>query len=252
MQLRKFFFVITLLFFSASVFASQTWIFVQSDTKLPLKRPGQTTAYFTYADGFDPNAGSPFAPEYTFVPVVDVPQPEYSTCSQVNDVNPVLQKVTPVFTNGVDNTYRGEYVAATGQYPYGSWETSWDVTTQDLSASKEAKLTCLQEDFDAAIAGGYAVGQFVFPFSNDFLNLLIARRDGLSAAIDNALLTNTDKVTFSDVNGKEVSVTLTQIGNNLASYFVAFRAINETEVAARNDISDATTISAVNSVTWTF
>lgn len=222
----------------AHVASAVEYIHLDNLTDVPFARPGHTTAIEHYAEGVDPN-DPPFGPSFTgrFVPVA---------YPAVPTVNAITENLVRVETTGLDDRVYW------GNLNGGTWEKGYVVNPKTLEQAKQAKQDQLALDAEAALAAGFTVGQFTFPYTEEFFNLLANRSTFLETAIAEGDVIASQAITFSDVDGREVSVNLTQIKANFSNYGVAYLTIKEKEVAARNSIRAATTLTEVDAVTWTF
>jgi len=220
-----------LLLFPISLVAD-SWVHVNSTSKDPVLLSGNY--FFEFENGFNPNDGNPFGPagETMFLPVINIPSPP---------VNDVLISVTPINTNGV----RGGYVNP-------NWEFGWTQTTQTLSYAKEIKLLQLETDQQTALDAGHIIGQFTLDFSEEVFQGLDSRYKFLDLAINEGAAPANQTLTFSDRDGKEVSVNLTQLKTNYVAYGQAYFVILEKAVNKRDAINAATTPAQVDAVTWVF
>lgn len=214
-----------------------TYIHVITATKVPQNRGSDSTPFSEYAS--DPNASSAFGPDQDtmFLPVEDSAQPV---------VNEILLNVVRVLTQsdlGAD--VHGEYISGDEV-----WRKTWTTEAQDLETARSLKEFELQESEDAAVAVGYTVGQFVFPFVEEFFRLLADRHYWLDIAItDGAVPANTE-ITFSDRQGKEVSVGLATLRNNFRQFGKEYLIIQEKTVSAGDALEASTTLAEIDAVTW--
>ena len=213
------------------------YIHVTSDTKTPENRGTSGTPFENHAT--NPNDGVTFGPtERTmFLPVEEPAQPT---------VNEVLQKVEATYTPDVDGkNVRGVYVGADEV-----WRFTWDVTDQELATARQIKQQQMDEEKAADIAAGYVVGSFVFPLEEEFFRTLGVRLDWLEKAIADGDIPAGSHLTFSDRQGKEVSVTASQLRTNYKAFGQSYMTVMEKEVRTKNAIETAATLAEVNAVTW--
>lgn len=179
-------------------------------------------------DGFGPSERT------MFLPVEEIAVPTH---------NKILQKANGVYTDGV----RGEYI--TGDEV---WRFTFTLSDNDLETVRDLKLNALEEAKDAALDAGYSVGNFAFPFTETFFRQLADRHYWLDIAINDGEVPTGTEITFSDRDGKEVSVSLAQLRTNFRQYGSAYLRIFEKEVDARDAIKAALTPAAIDAVTWSF
>jgi hypothetical protein len=219
----------------------QEWIHVITASKLPVPRGSGNSPFEQYADGFDPNVGTPFGPdkESMFLPVSRPAAPV---------VNEVLLKVVQQSTVGANG------IAYPGEYTDPTWTVGWDELPQDLAVSKSAKTAQLYKARDTHVATGYQVGNgtFRFPLTEDFHKVLLDRYNWLNLAVSQLAVPSNTKITFSDLNDKEVSVGVDTLKTHCIQFGIAYLGMNEKVVKARASIVAAATPAAVNAVTWTF
>lgn len=212
------------------------FIHVVSATKTPENRGSNTTPFEDFPS--NPNGGSFGPSERTMFLAVDEPAEPV--------VNPILEQVTQTYTpdiNGVN--VRGVYVSGEDL-----WRFTWNVIAQNIEVARELKDFELQQAENAAVAVGYTVGQFVFPFTEEFFRLLADRHYWLDIAINDGEVPANTQITFSDRVGKEVSVGLTQLRNNFRQFGKEYLVIQETSVASRDRLEAANTLVQIDAVVW--
>lgn len=214
------------------------WIHVITATKVPQVRTGGSVFEF-YDTGFDPNVDTPFGPdkETMFLPV---------TRLEPSVINPVLEQAVLIETEGDGGQmWPGHHVDP-------DWVVEYNVVPQDLDESKRLKVELLTSDRDSAISDGYTVGPFQFPFTEHFFRLLADRLRWLEDAIAALQVPSNTQLTFSDLSYKEVSVGYDSLKNHFVLFGKQYLGIYEKEVDARNRITAASTIEAVDLVAWNF
>lgn len=225
---------------------SQEWIHLITATKTPQNRGSNNTPFENYPDGFDPNPGNGFGPGEThqFLPVTRNAEPTIA--------NPVLQKAVKATTQsdqGVD--IDGAYVTP-GTYADGDWIVSYTVTDQDLDVSKTLKKEELSADKLTTLSAGYTIGQYNLAFTEEVFAALTSRKTFMSNALLEGDIIGTDTIVLQDANGRKVQLTNAQLQNHYSLYGLAFTDIDGIEIAAEEEIDDATTPAQVDTVTWNF
>lgn len=215
------------------------YIHVTSAGKVPENRGTSASPFEDYA--LDPNDGVMFGPgERTMFLPVDEPANPVS--------NTVLEQATATYTPDIaGQNVRGVYVPGEEL-----WRFSWIVSTQDLDTAKAIKKDQLLSAQSDALDLGYTVGNFTFPFTEDFFRQLADRHYWLDIAINDGEVPVGAAITFSDQNGAEVSVTLAQLRSNFRQYGSDYLRIFEKEVDARDAIEAAADPAAVDAVAWDF
>jgi hypothetical protein len=217
------------------------YIHVVSATKVPENRGSSGSPFEEWET--DPNLNPAFGPdERTMFLLVEEPGPPA--------FNDVLQSLQNTFSPDVDgNDVRGEYIPGDEV-----WRFTFTLVDNDLEKAKQIKLFKLEEAQGEALAAGYTVGNFVFPFTEDFFRQLADRHYWLDIATNDGVVPSdpAPMITFSDRQGKEVSVTLAQLRNNFGQYGSEYLRIFEKEVDARDEINAANTPGEVDAVTWSF
>lgn len=215
------------------------YIHVTSDTKTPENRGTSGTPFEDWET--DPNLNPAFGPDERtmFLPVDRVSS--YA-------VNDVLVKLVATYTPDVDGkSVRGVYVPGEEV-----WRTTWTEQDKTLEEAQSVKLGYLSADQTTALDAGYLIGNFIFPFTETFFRQLADRHYWLDIAINDGEVPANAEITFSDRDGKEVSVGLAALRNNFRQYGSDYLRIFEKEVDARDLINAATTPAEVDAVTWTF
>jgi len=219
----------------------QEWIHVITASKLPVPRGTDASPFYFYDDGFDPNVNTPFGPDKESM-FLAVSRPALPT------LNAVLQQAVQQSTVGPNGaSYPGEFTDPT-------WTVGWGVVAQDLATSRELKSAMLYRDRDTRVEGGYEVngGQLKFPLTEDFLVLLQSRYQALKLAVSKLSVPSNNKIIFSDLQDKEVSVGLTTLEDHVNLFALAYLGMNQKVVKARASIKAAASVEEVNAVTWTF
>lgn len=215
------------------------YIHVITETKTPDRLSASWTSPFQDFDS-DPNVGGFGPTERTmWLPVDEPTQPVY---------NEVLQSIAATYSpDTAGRNVRGEYIAGEEL-----WRFTWTLSNNDLATARAVKMNKLAQDKATALDTGYTVGNFTFPFTEDFFRQLADRHYWLDIAINDGEVPVGSHITFSDRAGKEVSVTLSQLRTNFRQYGSEYLRIFEIEVDARDAVNAAATPSAVDAVTWSF
>lgn len=214
------------------------WIYVTSDTKLPLRRnSGEPSPFEEYPDGFDPNSGFPVDYEFMFLPVItDYTEPSF------NKVHEYLRRYE---TEGVDGTYEGHYVEP-------NWVQEWEVVPRTLDEAKNVKLGQLNSDYQARLDQGFVDGSFIYELSEDFLRFVSDRFYWREKALAQGTITNGYKIAFTDQNGLFRDFTANALQAFYASYGKAYIDIYDLWVTNRNSIATANSLGGLDAIAWDF
>ena len=213
------------------------FIHVISATKVPENRGSNTNPFEDFPS--NPNDDVTFGPsQRTMFLSVDEPAAPV--------VNPILEQVTPTYTpdvNGVN--VRGVYVSGEDL-----WRFTWTTSAQELETARSIKHLELEQNESDAVAVGYTVGQFVFPYTEEFFRLLADRHYWLDIAITDGEVPANTQITFSDRTEKEVSVGLTTLRNNFRTFGKEYLIIQETSVASFDRLEAASTLTEIDAIVW--
>ena len=204
-------------------------------TKTPSPRGSSSSPFEHRSD--DPNAADAFGADQDSMFIVVL-----RTSDTLTNTNTETLQV-PVKTDGFD----GEFDAIAN-----SWNIHRVVVKLDLETAKVRVLDAMQNDRDAALESGYAVGAFVFPLNDEFFGQLVHEHTWMNLATNSGAIAPGAQLTFSDMNGSEVSVTLTQLRNNLINYGVAYKTVIEIAINKKAAILAAASIPDLEAITWSF
>lgn len=221
----------------------QEFIHVTSGTHIPTLLGSSTTPFKFYADGFDPNDGTPFgeAHETMYLQVV---RPEEPTIT-----NRVLEKAVQQQTAGTDG------IMYPGAYSAPNWVVGYDLVPQDLDAAKTIKQHMLDQARDARVNSGFALQNgetIMLPLDETFLSRLQGSLSWLENAVGQLKVEPTYTMTFSGVNDVRVTLGLVSLREVVADFGVAYYGMNGEVVAARAAIASAEDVAAVDAVAWEF
>ena len=231
--MKKLILIATVLLATAFANAAE-WLHADDEAN-PVTRvsAGKTSPLETFPDGITPTAAAGFH----FIPVTRLAAPEH---------NAVLLKPSLIQTTyDTDKTVVGHYVAP-------DWVIEYELVATTLAEAQAAKLELLEADQFAAYDAGYTSGPYTFPLTEAFFQFLCVRARGLNDLITSGAVGANRQLTFSDIDGREVSVGLAALESACRNYTIAYLAINEIEVAARGAIGNAATPVAVNTISWSF